>query len=158
MLEYVSLPFSRNLTSIHKSLLKVANCTLANSYVCNTFNCTLWLNYYNAGAFPLELAGPLTMRVCATILLMEYKIHTHTYTHTYKHIHTHTYTHTYTHMHIRAHTYTPGLKPGRVIQVIQVNRVTFCPGQVGLTHFIRYPDLTRILHCTTCVDDGAWPL
>ena len=46
-----------------------------------------------------------------------------------------------------------GLKPGRVIQV---NRVTFCPGQVGLTRFIRYPSLTRILNCITCVDDGVW--
>ena len=45
---------------------------------------------------------------------------------------------------------TPGLKPGRVIQV------TFCPDQVGLT-FIRYLGLTWILYCITCVDDGAWP-
>ena len=49
-----------------------------------------------------------------------------------------------------------GLKPGRVIRVIRVNRVTFCPGQVGLTRFIRYPGLTQILHCITCVDDGVW--
>ena len=52
----------------------------------------------------------------------------------------------------------PGLKPGRVIQVIRVNRVTFCPGQVDLTRFIRYPGLTQILHCITCVDDGIWLL
>ena len=50
----------------------------------------------------------------------------------------------------------PGLKLGRVIRVIWVNQVTFYPGQVGLTHFIRYPGLTRILHCITCVDDGVW--
>ena len=39
----------------------------------------------------------------------------------------------------------PGLKPGRVIRVIQVKQVTFCLGQVGLTRFIKYPDLTQIL-------------
>ena len=49
--------------------------------------------------------------------------------------------------------YRPGLKPGRVIQV---NWVTFCLGQVGLTRFIRYPGLTRILHCITCIDYGVW--
>ena len=36
-----------------------------------------------------------------------------------------------------------GLKPGWVIWV------TFCLGQVGLTRFIRYLGLTRILHCIT---------
>ena len=44
-----------------------------------------------------------------------------------------------------------GLEPGRV------NQITFCPGQVGLTCFIRYPGLTRILHCIMCVNDGVWP-
>ena len=47
-----------------------------------------------------------------------------------------------------------GLKPGRVIRV---NRVTFCPGQVGLTRFIKYLGLTWILLCITCVVDGVWP-
>ena len=42
-------------------------------------------------------------------------------------------------------------------RAIRVNRVTFCPGQVGLTRFIRHPGLTRILHCITCIDDGVWP-
>ena len=45
------------------------------------------------------------------------------------------------------YVYIAGLKPSRVIHVIRVNRITFCPGQVGLTRFIRYPGLTRILHC-----------
>ena len=30
--------------------------------------------------------------------------------------------------------------------VIRINRVTFCPGQLGLTHFIKYLVLTWILH------------
>ena len=49
-----------------------------------------------------------------------------------------------------------GLKPGRVTRVIQVIRVTFSPGQAGLTRIIKYPGLTRILHCITCVDNGIW--
>ena len=32
--------------------------------------------------------------------------------------------------------YASGLKAGRLIWVIQIYRVTFCPGQVGLTRFI----------------------
>ena len=36
------------------------------------------------------------------------------------------------------------LKPGRVIRVIRVNRVTFSPGHPGLTRFTNYPGLTRI--------------
>ena len=48
--------------------------------------------------------------------------------------------------------YVPGLKPGRVTQVI---RVTFSPGQAGLTRIIKYPGLTRILHCITCIDNGG---
>ena len=39
-----------------------------------------------------------------------------------------------------------GLKPGLFIRVIQINWVTFCPGQAGLTWFIKYPSLTQILH------------
>ena len=50
--------------------------------------------------------------------------------------------------------YKPGLKPA---QVIQVNGVTFCLGQVGLTRFIKYPGLTRILHWITCVNNGSVP-
>ena len=38
------------------------------------------------------------------------------------------------------------MKPGRVIRVIQVNQVTFCLGQAGLTQFIKYPGLIQILH------------
>ena len=49
-------------------------------------------------------------------------------------------------------TLTPGLKPGRDIRV---NRVTFCPGQVGLIRFTRYPGLTRFLHCITCLDESG---
>ena len=41
-----------------------------------------------------------------------------------------------------------GLKPGQVIWV------TFCPGQVGLTHFIRYLGLTQIILYITCVDNN----
>ena len=41
-----------------------------------------------------------------------------------------------------AKKYLAGLKLGRVIRVIRVNRVMFCPGQVGLTRFIKYPGLT----------------
>ena len=50
--------------------------------------------------------------------------------------------------------FATGLKPGRVNQVIRVNWVTFCPGQPGLTRFIKYPCLTRILHCITCINNG----
>ena len=32
--------------------------------------------------------------------------------------------------------YASGLKAGRLIRVIRIYRVTFCPGQVGLTWFI----------------------
>ena len=42
----------------------------------------------------------------------------------------------------------PGLKPGRVIQVIWVNWVTFCLGQVGLT---------QIPHWITCINNGVFP-
>ena len=49
------------------------------------------------------------------------------------------------------HQLTAGLKLG---WVIWVNRVTFCLGRVSLTRFRKYPGLTRILHCITCVDDG----
>ena len=40
------------------------------------------------------------------------------------------------------------LQPGRVIRV---NQVTFCPGQPGLTRFIKYSGLTRIWNRITCV-------
>ena len=47
----------------------------------------------------------------------------------------------------------PGLKPGRVIRVI------FCPGQVGLTRFIRSLGLTHISRALMMVsgsgDDGS---
>ena len=43
------------------------------------------------------------------------------------------------------------LQPGRVIQIIWVNQVTFCLGQPGLTRFIKYPGLIRIWHRITCV-------
>ena len=46
----------------------------------------------------------------------------------------------------------PGLKPGRVIRV---NRVTFFPGHPGLTHFIKYPGLTRIGSCTIIMASGG---
>ena len=42
------------------------------------------------------------------------------------------------------------LQLGRVIRIIWVNRVTFCPGQLGLTRFIKYPGLTWIQHRITC--------
>ena len=45
------------------------------------------------------------------------------------------------------------LQPGRVIRIIRVNRVTFCPGQPGLTCFIKYPGLTRILYRITCINN-----
>ena len=45
-------------------------------------------------------------------------------------------------------SYPPGLKPGRVIRVIQV---TFCLGQAGLTRFIKYLGLTQILNWITCI-------
>ena len=48
--------------------------------------------------------------------------------------------------------WTTGLKPGRVIRV---NRVMFCPGQPGLTRFIKYPGLTRILHRITCINNDV---
>ena len=41
-----------------------------------------------------------------------------------------------------------GLKQGRVIRIIQVNWVTFCPGQA---------DLTRILHQIMCINNGSDP-
>ena len=47
-----------------------------------------------------------------------------------------------------------GLKPDRVIRVIRVNRITFCPGQAS-TKFLKYPGLTRILHWITCINIGV---
>ena len=44
-----------------------------------------------------------------------------------------------------------GLKLGWVNWVIWVNRVMFCPSQPGLTHFVKYPGLTWIMHWITCV-------
>ena len=41
----------------------------------------------------------------------------------------------------------PGLKPGQVIRVIRITRVTFSPGHPGLTRFIKYPGLIQI-DCT----------
>ena len=41
---------------------------------------------------------------------------------------------------------------GRVIQIIQVNRVTLCPDQARLTQFMNYLDLTQILHLMTCIN------
>ena len=45
----------------------------------------------------------------------------------------------------------PVLQLSRVIQFIRVNWVTFCPGQLGLTRFIKYPGLTLIWHRITCI-------
>ena len=42
------------------------------------------------------------------------------------------------------------LKPGGVIQV------TLCPGQVGLTQFIKCPGVTWILHWITCINNVVW--
>ena len=47
--------------------------------------------------------------------------------------------------------YISALQSGQVIRIIKVNWVTFCPGQPGLTHFIKYPGLTQIWHRITCV-------
>ena len=62
------------------------------------------------------------------------------------HAHAHACMHAHARTHTHTHTHTPGLKLGWVIQVI-----TFCPGQAGLTQFIKYPGLTQILHWITCV-------
>ena len=59
----------------------------------------------------------------------------------HKHTRMHARIRTHACMHAHTHTHTPGLKLGRVIQVI-----TFCPGQAGLTQFIKHPGLTQILH------------
>ena len=53
------------------------------------------------------------------------------------------------------------LQPGKVIlviQVIQVNRVTLCQGQPGLTHFIKYPGLIQILDRIIWVNNDVWRL
>ena len=34
--------------------------------------------------------------------------------------------------------------------------VSFCPSQVGLTWFINYSGMTRILHWTTSFHNGVW--
>ena len=49
-------------------------------------------------------------------------------------------------VHVNILMCNPGLKPGQVIRIVRVNWVTFCPGQVSLTWFMKYPDLPRILH------------
>ena len=51
-------------------------------------------------------------------------------------------------------TLVAGLKPGWVIQFIQVKQVTLCQGQVGLTQFIKYPSLTQSLHWIVHVNNG----
>ena len=50
--------------------------------------------------------------------------------------------------------YVSGLKLDEVIQFI---KITFCPGQMDLTWFILYLDLTRILHWIMCVNNGTGP-
>ena len=47
-------------------------------------------------------------------------------------------------------------KQDRCLLPGQVNRITFCPGQAGLTWFIKYPDLTWILHWITCNDNSVF--
>ena len=42
-----------------------------------------------------------------------------------------------------------GLKPDQVILMM------FCPSQVGLIHFIKYPDLSWNLHWITCIDNDV---
>ena len=49
--------------------------------------------------------------------------------------------------------YKSELKLGQVIRIIQVNWVMFCLGQLGLTHFIKYPGLTQILHRITSINN-----
>ena len=45
------------------------------------------------------------------------------------------------------------LQLDRVIRIIRVNRIMFCPSKPGLTRYIKYPGLTRILHRITCVNN-----
>ena len=71
-------------------------------------------------------------------------------------VHVYVYMHLYVCINVYVYKYlckyTSALQPGRIIRV---NWVTFCLGQPSLTHFIKYPGLTRILHRITYINNDV---